>query len=108
MVGMALPRFDLVWLGMGEDGHVASLFPGSYDPVTRPAVVAVTPDPLPHAAPFARRSLTLAALAGADEVIVVILCAAKRALLETAAAGANDLPIARLLQMTPVEVYWEP
>ena len=105
--GLVRGRFDLVWAGMGSDGHVASLFPNTDpDPDAPPEIIAVTPDPLPPEAPFSRLTLTLAALANAAQVIVVIRGNAKRALLEAAAAGENDLPIARLLRLTPVTVYW--
>jgi 6-phosphogluconolactonase len=93
------PHFALAWLGMGEDGHVASLFPSSNpraDDVL--AVRRLTPDPLPPEAPFERLSLTIPALLGSDELLFVIRGAAKRALFETAVAGGNDLPIARLLR----------
>ena len=105
--GLVRGRFDLVWVGMGSDGHVASLFPNTDpDPAAPPEIIAVTPDPLPPEAPFSRLTMTLSALANAAQVIVVIRGNAKRALLEAAAAGANDLPIARLLRLTPVTVYW--
>ncbi len=106
--GMALPHLDLVWLGMGLDGHVASLFPNLDPRADAPAaVVRVVPDPLPPEAPFERLTLTLAALAGAGEVILVVRGPAKRALLEAAAAGQNDLPVARLLALAPhVTVFW--
>ena len=93
-------------LAVGDDGHVASLFPGNDpDPAAPAEVIAVTPDPLPPEAPFPRLTLTLAALANADDVIVVARGAAKRRVLEAALAGA-DLPVARLFGMVPVTMYW--
>jgi 6-phosphogluconolactonase len=93
-----VPRLALVWLGMGTDGHVASLFPSS-DPRTNDPerIRRLTPDPLPSEAPFERITLTIPALLDADELLFVIRGAEKRALFEAAARGANDLPIARLL-----------
>ena len=96
--GAVPPRFALVWLGMGEDGHVASLFPNTDPRPDDPARLRrLTPDPLPPEAPFDRLSLTLPALLDSDELIFVIRGAAKLALFEAAAEGANALPVARLL-----------
>lgn len=106
---LPVPRFDLVWLGMGGDGHVASLFPGNDpDPAAPPGVIAVTPDPLPPEAPVARTTLTLAAIAASADIILVVRGEAKRALLAAAAAGGNDLPVARLLRLAPVTAFWSP
>lgn len=94
----AIPHFDLAWLGMGADGHIASLFPNT-DP--RPddprRILRLTPDPLPPEAPFDRISLTIPALLDSDELVFVIRGADKRAVFDTAASGAGDLPVARLL-----------
>ncbi len=96
--GMACPHFALVWLGMGADGHIASLFPSSDPRAAEPAIVRrLTPDPLPPEAPFDRLSLTIAALLDSDAVLFLIAGADKRALFEAAARGENDLPVARLL-----------
>ena len=105
------PRFDLVWLGMGEDGHVASVFPNACDAIpVAPAVAEVTPDPLPPEAPFARLTLTLGALADCGAMILVVSGAGKRAVIEDAIAGRSDLPIARLLRIlsAPPTIYWTP
>jgi 6-phosphogluconolactonase len=92
------PHFALVWLGMGADGHVASLFPSTDPRADDPRRVRrLTPDPLPPEAPFDRLSLTIPALLDAGRLVFVIRGADKRALFAQAAAGANDLPAARLL-----------
>jgi 6-phosphogluconolactonase len=93
-----VPHFALAWLGMGADGHIASLFPNTDPRVDDPAKVRMlTPDPLPPEAPFDRISLTIPALLDSDELLFVIRGADKRALFEAAARGENDLPVARLL-----------
>jgi 6-phosphogluconolactonase len=95
------PHFALVWLGMGGDGHVASLFPSTDPRVDDPRRVRrLTPHPLPPEAPFDRLSLTIPALLDSDRLLFVIRGADKRALFEAAASGANDLPVARLLGAT--------
>jgi 6-phosphogluconolactonase len=93
------PHFALAWLGMGADGHVASLFPNTDPrPDDRLAVRRLTPDPLPPEAPFDRVSLTIPALADSDEIMFVIRGADKRAIFDAAVKGEHDLPVARLLR----------
>ena len=92
------PHFALTWLGMGADGHVASLFPSSDPQADEPRrVLRLTPDPLPLEAPFARLSLTIPALLNSDAVVFVIRGAEKRALFDAGLRGEHDLPVARLL-----------
>lgn len=94
----AIPRFAIAWLGMGGDGHVASLFPNTDPRIDDPQPVRrLTPDPLPPEAPFDRISLTLPALLESDRLMFVIRGKAKRAVFDDAARGAHDLPVARLL-----------
>ncbi|WP_370638039.1 6-phosphogluconolactonase [Croceicoccus sp. Ery15] len=92
------PHFALAWLGMGLDGHVASLFPNTDPQVDDPAQVRrLTPDPLPPEAPFDRVTLTLSKLLASETLMFVVRGADKLALFEAAARGENDLPVARLL-----------
>ena len=96
--GLEPPHFALVWLGMGGDGHIASLFPNTDPQADDPLRLRrLTPDPLPPEAPFDRLSLTIPALLDSDALLFVIRGADKAALFEAAAAGDNDLPVARLL-----------
>lgn len=106
-----MPELDLVWLGMGEDGHIASLFPNTDPQVDDPqAVRRLTPDPLPPHAPFDRITLTLPSLLAARELMLVIRGDKKRQVFEAAARGTSDLPVARLLKAAherciPVTVF---
>ena len=93
------PHFALAWLGMGNDGHIASLFPNTDPTADDPlAVRRLTPDPLPPEAPFDRLSLTIPALLNSDALLFVIRGPEKRSLFEAGLRGAHDLPIARLLR----------
>jgi 6-phosphogluconolactonase len=98
-VDAAPPHFALTWLGMGPDGHIASLFPNTDPKVDdAQAVRRLTPDPLPPHAPFDRITLTIPALLATDAILFTLGGAAdKRAVFDAAARGENDLPIARLL-----------
>lgn len=106
------PHFALTWLGMGPDGHIASLFPNT-DPQIDEArpVLRLTPDPLPPQAPFDRITLTIPALVDTDALVFTLGGAAdKRAVFDGALTGAHDLPIARLLRAAaarrlPVTVF---
>lgn len=94
-----VPHFTLCWLGMGTDGHIASLFPNTDPQADDPAPVKrLTPDPLPPEAPFDRITLTMPSLLASDQLMFTLGGSAeKRELFEASARGENDLPIARLL-----------
>ncbi|HET7817065.1 MAG TPA: 6-phosphogluconolactonase [Sphingomicrobium sp.] len=106
---------DLVWLGLGEDGHIASIFPGdcgvgASDTDRRAA--CVVPDPLPPGAPVARVTLTMPAILSARAIVLAGTGQAKKALLEgrDPAAHGPALPVHQLLERAtqPVFVHWSP
>jgi 6-phosphogluconolactonase len=107
----ALSPFDAVMLGMGEDGHIASLIPG--DPGL--AVAMTTQDltrPVPEGLgkpPVARITLTLSALLNARAIFLLVAGEAKRGVIERALAG-EDLPVGRLISQSkaPVRILWTP
>ncbi|XUU60913.1 6-phosphogluconolactonase [Erythrobacter sp. HA6-11] len=93
------PRFAVSWLGMGADGHIASLFPNTDPQVDDPqSVRRLTPDPLPPHAPFDRITLTIPALVDADSVLFTLGGAEdKWEVFDAALKRKHDLPIARFL-----------
>ena len=107
--GAPVAPFDLVWLGMGEDGHVASLFPHMQAVIRRGATaIATRPIPLPKDAPYERLSLNKTALNATKETILVVTGAAKKAVIEQALAGSDAYPVSDFLrgEGPPVTIYW--
>lgn len=104
--------FSAVLLGMGEDGHFASLFPDfaglpqALDPQGKPQCIMVQTAGSPHL----RISLTLSALLDSAGIVLLIFGEAKRSVFNAAMRGGSDYPIESLLHhvSTPLIVMWAP
>jgi 6-phosphogluconolactonase len=89
--GLATPRFDVTFLGVGPDGHVASLFPESPGiRVTDQTVIAVRNSPKP---PPERLSLTLPVLNSSDRIWLALSGPDKASALGLALAGASTIEV---------------
>jgi 6-phosphogluconolactonase len=104
--------FTVVILGMGDDGHTASLFPGSetlglgLDLSSGKQCIAVTPLDAPHE----RMSMTLPRLLRSKQIIIHLCGEGKKRVLDQVNSGYDsfELPIRAVLQQshTPVSLYW--
>lgn len=107
-------RLDAVLLGMGEDGHICSMFPQSptlktlLTPDLKPAVYGVPAGRDGMAPSLERLSINLPYLIGARRVVLALTGAAKRAVFEREAQGDPRVhPIAALIAAkVPLEVLW--
>jgi 6-phosphogluconolactonase len=106
---------DLAVLGVGADGHTASILPGpDFDrAIAGPRerrVVGVRPDPMPDDAPVDRVTLTAAALASARAVMIVVTGEEKRELLERAIKEGplSSMPIGRVVAEidASIDIFW--
>jgi len=103
--------FDAVMLGMGEDGHIASLIPGSpvmagaMDP-DGAALTAESPQGF-GSPPVPRITLTLSALLQSRAIFLLIAGEAKRQVIGQALGGA-DYPVRAILNQdrVPVRIFW--
>jgi len=93
------PVLDLIFLGMGEDGHVASLFPGKTEgtiPADIFCAVKNSPKPPPN-----RVTLNYATIAAAKYVWVLASGAGKEAALRESLSPSEKTPLAKVIQSRP-------
>ncbi|HEX3494717.1 MAG TPA: 6-phosphogluconolactonase [Methylocella sp.] len=95
------PLFDVTLLGLGEDGHTASLFPGTKALDERDAwvtsILGVMPEP--------RISLTYPALQSSDVILFIVSGAKKRDILARVLANDMTLPAARLSTRGTIRLF---
>ena len=96
------PVFDLVVLGIGEDGHTASVFPGSTAMTSTHTVLAVTAP----VEPPSRLTLTLPVIASARRIGVLVTGRGKARALAAALAGDAETPAAVLARTARTAVWW--
>jgi 6-phosphogluconolactonase len=99
-------------LGMGEDGHFASLFPdaGNIEKGIDPDGTELFLDVSTAASPHERIGLTLAALLRADTLALLVFGEAKRAVLDTAMGDSRVYPVSYLLHQDyrRLHIFWAP
>ena len=100
---------DIAVLGMGLDGHIASLFPSmlgqgdAFDPSAKPAIITTGPEGNPR---HERITMTLAMILEIPVRVLMVFGDEKMAVLEAAQAGA-DMPVTRLLAQDGTSIVTE-
>ena len=100
---------DIAILGMGTDGHFASLFPvmmddaRAFDPAADPAIITTAPMGNP---PHARITMNLSMILAIPHRVLIVIGEEKKAIL-SAALNGTDLPITRLLTHDGTQISYE-
>ncbi|MFN2244299.1 MAG: 6-phosphogluconolactonase [Anaerolineae bacterium] len=98
-------RFDLILLGLGEDGHTASLFPGSPALAGTERLVAAA-TAVYQDRPAQRVTLTLPALNSARQVLFLVAGSAKAGIVQSVLEGADERLPARRVQPVAGGLTW--
>lgn len=98
------PVLDLIFLGMGEDGHVASLFPNASAKILDTSAVFVVVENSPKPPPT-RISLSYQAIFAAKNLWILVSGAGKRAALHDSLTLQGRTPLARVIQARPVKIF---
>jgi 6-phosphogluconolactonase len=98
------PVLDLIFLGMGEDGHVASLFPGATAKILDISVPFLVVENSPKPPPI-RISLSYKTIFAAKNIAILVSGAGKEAALRESLSPQGGTPLARVIQRRPVKIF---
>lgn len=98
------PILDLIFLGMGEDGHIASLFPNAIEKIMdiHAPFLVIENSPKP---PPTRLSLSYQAIIAAKNIWILISGAGKAAALRKSLSSTGQTPLARVVAARPVKIF---
>jgi 6-phosphogluconolactonase len=98
------PVLDLIFLGMGEDGHIASLFPGAAANILDISVPFLVVENSPKPPPT-RISLSYKAIFSSKNIAILVSGAGKEAALRESLSPQGGTPLARVIQRRPVKIF---
>jgi 6-phosphogluconolactonase len=98
------PVLDLIFLGMGEDGHVASLFPNADAKIPDVSVPFLVVENSPKPPPT-RISLSYKPIFAARNLWILVSGAGKESALRESLSPKGGTPLARVIQTRPVKIF---
>jgi 6-phosphogluconolactonase len=98
------PVLDLIFLGMGEDGHVASLFPNAPAKIPDISVPFLVVENSPKPPPT-RISLSYQTIFAAKNIWILVSGAGKKSALRESLSPAGRTPLARVIRARPVKIF---